>query len=256
MSLRTRIAGRLRRAWLARLPRARLCGMLARRRGAVFLCYHSLSPDLDAYRYRTGAAAFEAHVAALREVFDILPAAQAVAEIRAGRLRARGRPVAVLGFDDGYRDNWQLATPVLERHGVPASLYAARGLIRDGGDTFLSEAELRALAAHPLWTVGAHGLTHSVMSGLRPADQRHEMQACRDWLADLLGVAPAGFAYPLGDITPDAVAAARSIYDHAFSTDRRLGPDFDAWQIRRVCPGRDEDAPEALLRLLWQAPWE
>lgn len=256
MSITDRVAGRLRRAWLARLPQTRLQDMLARRRGAVFLCYHSLSPDLDAYPYRTSAAAFDRHMALLREVFDILPAAEAVAALRGGGLHDRPRPVAVVCFDDGYRDNWEVATPILERYGVPASLYAARSLIREGGDTFLSEADLQRLAAHPLWQVGAHGLTHSVMSGLLLSDQRREMQASRDWLADLLGRAPAGFAYPMGDISPSAVGVARSIYDHALSTDRRLANTFDPFQVRRACPRQQDDGHAAFLRLLWQAPWE
>ena len=256
MSIVDRVAGRLRRAWHARLPQARLQDMLARRRGAVFLCYHSLSAGLDAYPYRTTVAAFDHHMALLREIFEILPAAEAVAALRGGGLRDRPRPIAVVCFDDGYRDNWELATPILERHGVSASLYVARSLIRDGGDTFLSEAELQRLAAHPLWQVGAHGLTHSVMGGLLPTDQRREMQASRDWLADLLGTAPAGFAYPMGDISPSAVDVARSVYEYALSTDRRFANTFDPFQVRRACPRQQDDGPAAFLRLLWHAPWE
>lgn len=256
MSLSEKIAGRLRRAWLARLSQERLQDMLAQRRGAVFLCYHSLSPGLDAYPYRTTAAAFDGHMALLREIFDILPATEAVTALRNGGLRNRPRPVAVVCFDDGYRDNWDLATPILERHGVPASLYAARSLIREGGETFLAEADLRRLADHPLWQVGGHGLTHSVMSGLLPSDQRREMQDSRDWLADLLGVVPTGFAYPLGDISPVSVETARSIYDHALSTDRCLAPAFDPLQVRRICTRQQDDDPAAFLRLLWTGVWE
>lgn len=256
MSLAGRLAARARRAWLQRLPPEALQRELAGRRGALFLCYHSLSPELDDYPYRTAVAAFDRHLEMLAEGFDILPAAAVVAELRAGTASGRARPLAAICFDDGYRDNWHLATPVLERYGVPATLFAARDLLRQGGASFMTEAELCALAAHPLWQVGAHGISHSVLNALHPDDRRREMAGCRDWLADLLGAPPAGFAYPLGQTSPSIVATARDLYDHAFSTDRRIGPGFDAWQILRYCPTAIQDDPNELARELLLAPFE
>jgi len=43
-----------------------------------------------------------------------------------GKKSLAGRAV-VLTFDDGYRDNLTLALPILEKHQVPATLYAASG---------------------------------------------------------------------------------------------------------------------------------
>lgn len=256
MSLTRKVTRRVKDAWLAQLPLARLRDQLAQRRGTVFLCYHSLSPALASYPYRTTQTAFDTQLALLADIFDIQPANMAVQALRTGQPRNPSRPVAVICFDDGYRDNWHLATPVLERHGIPASLYVAHALIDNGGETFLSTSELMQLATHPLWEVGAHGMTHSVMTGLLPADQQKEMQQCKEWLTGLLGKIPAGFAYPMGQISPTAVDAARSVYDHAFSTDQRIGDTFDPWQIRRHCPSQTEDDPAAFLRMLLRGPWE
>ena len=164
--------------------------------------------------------------------------------------------MCVISFDDGYRDNWTLATPVLERHAVPATLFVPRDLIRGSGDTFMNEGELRELSRHSLWQVGAHGVTHSVLTGLLPADQRREMIDCNTWLTDLLGMPPAGFAYPLGQADEGTVGLAGEIYDHALRTDQRLGNRFDPWQIRRHCPTRAQDDPGALARALLSAPVE
>ncbi len=41
--------------------------------------------------------------------------------------RKPDRPLAVLTFDDGYRDNRDFALPVLERHGAPATFYVTTG---------------------------------------------------------------------------------------------------------------------------------
>ena len=47
----------------------------------------------------------------------------------ARRLRNGGAPFAALTFDDGYRDTRDIALPILERHGAPATVYFATGLI-------------------------------------------------------------------------------------------------------------------------------
>lgn len=256
MGLSGKLTGRLRRAWLDRLPLDAVKSRLARRRGVLTLCYHSLAPDLEDYPYRTDAAAFDAHVALLKQVSEILPAGEAVRALRERSARSRDRLVSVICFDDGYRDNWTEATPILEKHDVPATLFAARDLIRRGGDTHMDEAELAALARHPLWRVGAHAVTHNVLTGYRRRERIDEMQGCKDWLSDLLGRAPEGFAYPQGQISADIVELARARFDHAFATDRRVSRGFDAAQIRRFCPTRREDRLEAFARALLLAPVE
>src|SRR5678815_724159 len=38
-------------------------------------------------------------------------------------------PVAAVTFDDGYRDVYELALPVLEREGIPAAMFVVTGLV-------------------------------------------------------------------------------------------------------------------------------
>ena len=258
--LATRIAGRInrraRRAWLERLPLSAVARRLSARRGVAGLCYHSLSPELDDYRWRTRAEAFDGHLAFLKDIFEIVTAAEAVAALGAGDLAGRERPLAVICFDDGYRDNWTVATAILERHGVPATLFAARDLIVRPNATYMDPADLAELARHPLWQVDAHGVTHNVLPGFLPGDQLAEMRDCADWLAELTGSAPRGFAYPQGQLGPGAVAHARSLFDYAFATDVRTGPGFDPFQIRRYCPVQADDRVEVLARSLLEVPFE
>ncbi len=47
----------------------------------------------------------------------------------ARRLRRGGPPFAALTFDDGYRDTRDVALPILERHGAPATVFFAPGII-------------------------------------------------------------------------------------------------------------------------------
>jgi peptidoglycan/xylan/chitin deacetylase (PgdA/CDA1 family) len=50
-------------------------------------------------------------------------------EEAARRLTQGGAPFAALTFDDGYRDTRDVALPVLERHGAPATVFFAIGMI-------------------------------------------------------------------------------------------------------------------------------
>lgn len=256
MGITGKIAAKVRTARIARLDLATLERKLAARRGVLTLCYHALDEALGAYPYRTRRDAFDAHLGFLDRIFDVVPAGEAVAALRDDAVVTRDRPMAVICFDDGYRCNLTEATPVLERHGMPAMLFAARDLIRQPGQTYMGEAELRQLASHALWDCGAHGITHNVLPGFLDVDQAYEITESKRWLADLLGQDPCGFAYPQGQISPSVVRHAQQAFGFAMSTDQRLGAAFDPHQIRRFCPTQDHDDLHLFACALVQTPFE
>jgi peptidoglycan/xylan/chitin deacetylase (PgdA/CDA1 family) len=51
---------------------------------------------------------------------------QAVAALKAGQLPPG---TVTVTFDDGYRDNLKLALPILERYGIPATIFITTGLV-------------------------------------------------------------------------------------------------------------------------------
>lgn len=57
---------------------------------------------------------------------DVLPLNDAVRALSQGQLR---RNTVALTFDDGYRDNVEVALPVLRQHGFPATIFLTTGLI-------------------------------------------------------------------------------------------------------------------------------
>jgi peptidoglycan/xylan/chitin deacetylase (PgdA/CDA1 family) len=59
----------------------------------------------------------------------VLPLREAAARLRDGTLPVRS---ACVTFDDGYRDNVEVALPILRRHGVPATFFLATSFL-DGG---------------------------------------------------------------------------------------------------------------------------
>ena len=229
---------------------------LSARRGLVILCYHALSHSLDDYPFRTRADAFARQLDRLAATFELVGIERAVDLWDGGAFAQRNRPVAAVTFDDAYAEVAEFATPVLERHGIAAGLFAAHNQIRRGGATHLSEAGLRDLARDPHWRVGAHGLSHDSLYSLQQPDLEAEVAGSLAWLADLLGQPPFAFAYPQGKVSHRVVETARQHTQLAFSTDQRAGDVPDRLQLRRLCPKQKHDDPDAFARLLTAGPWE
>lgn len=64
--------------------------------------------------------------------FTVLPLREAVRRLRAGNLPRRA---CCITFDDGYADNLTVALPILEKRGLPATVFVATGYL-DGGRMF------------------------------------------------------------------------------------------------------------------------
>lgn len=59
--------------------------------------------------------------------------------------------------------------------------------------------QIRDLGHDPLCTIGAHSMTHRMLSRLGTQDALWELSECRRVIADQLGAAPKHFAYPYGE---------------------------------------------------------
>src|SRR5437867_770420 len=100
-----------------------------RRRSArgVALLYHRVGgPRFDPFLLDVSPARFDAQMAALHGGYAVLPLDEFEAKRSAGALPPRAVTVT---FDDGYADNLTTAAPLLERHGVPATLFVTTGLV-------------------------------------------------------------------------------------------------------------------------------
>lgn len=106
-----------------------------RRPHVLVLAYHRVTPDVEmaacAYpAMHVSVSSFRAQLAALKQLYRVIP----MAELR--RILTRDEPlpghIAVVTFDDGYRDNYQHALPVLAAEGVPATFFLSVGFVARG----------------------------------------------------------------------------------------------------------------------------
>jgi peptidoglycan/xylan/chitin deacetylase (PgdA/CDA1 family) len=112
--------------------------------GGVVLLYHRVAElDADPQRLAVTAAAFEAHLDILRRGAAPLPLAELVRRAHDGSLPARA---VAITFDDGYADNLAVAAPLLDRYGVPATVFIASGAVGDGREFWWDALERLLLA--------------------------------------------------------------------------------------------------------------
>jgi peptidoglycan/xylan/chitin deacetylase (PgdA/CDA1 family) len=100
------------------------------------------------------ASEFDGQMRALSRFFTPLPLSEGVERLRSGKLPAHA---ACVTFDDGYRDNVDVALPILRRHGVPATFFIATGYLNGGrmwNDTVVESIRASALPELDLKSFG------------------------------------------------------------------------------------------------------
>jgi peptidoglycan/xylan/chitin deacetylase (PgdA/CDA1 family) len=126
--------------------------------------------------------------------------------ILAGQLPLPERPIA-LTFDDGYRDFYTAAWPVLKRHGFKATNYVVSGYI--GWDAYLTWDMIKELDASGLVEIGAHTVVHGDLRSFSPERRWREIAESRAVLEQGIGKPVTAFCYPAGKYNADVVAQVR-----------------------------------------------
>jgi peptidoglycan/xylan/chitin deacetylase (PgdA/CDA1 family) len=289
-------------------------GALLSRRGTraslLVLIYHRVLPSPDPMLpSEPDAATFARHMDLLAENFTVLPLRDGVARLRQGSLPAR---TACITFDDGYANNFTVATPILRERSLPATVFVAPGYLDGGcmfndmifeacrtapeqvdlgplglGELALTDAAARIRAAQHIvdqWKylpreerrkraeqlaahvgaapntglmmtaqqvaqlpalgieIGAHTLTHPILTRLPVDEARDEIVGSRQRLEEITGQPILSFAYPNGrphrDYAREHVAIVREAgFELAVSTSWGAATArSDPFQIPRIAP--------------------
>jgi len=141
MRLRWRLAALCEKA-LLHSSAQRLCRLFGDdRHGGAILVYHSV-PDLETRpwvdpRNTTDPEVFERQMKFLAAHRRVVPLTALAAELDQGRSLEPGS--VVLTFDDGYRDNYTVAAPILASLGLPATFFLATGYVERGDPPWVDE---------------------------------------------------------------------------------------------------------------------
>ncbi|MFN2297849.1 MAG: polysaccharide deacetylase family protein [Anaerolineales bacterium] len=214
-------------------------------RSLVVLLYHGISED--ATDDLVGWQQFKDQMYALKqEGYQTVGSEEVEAFLRSGR--PLPEKSFLLTFDDGRKDSYYPADPVLQALDYRALMFVITSTISEENDFYLTEDEYREMIASGRWELGSHGhdIHHSAAISLTGAtghalsnklwlpesarlenDTEYEQRITLDLLeskrqlTERFGVDIRSFAYPYGDYgqnsVNNAVQAVPVIHKAAFA---------------------------------------
>jgi peptidoglycan/xylan/chitin deacetylase (PgdA/CDA1 family) len=168
------------------------------------LMYHSISEvsHTDTHPYFAAETSPKVFAEQMRFLHDndycTISPAEVVTLLSSGQTDKK--KFVVITFDDGYRDFYTEAFPILNQLGMSATVYLPTAYIKQRSSPFkgkecLTWAEVRELHKAGVG-FGSHTVTHPKLTGLCHAELERELRRSKEKIENELGCAVQSFAYP------------------------------------------------------------
>lgn len=231
---------------------------VARTARIPILMYHHIStppPDADKYRIdlSTAPELFAAQLdRLLAEGYTTISLYQLLAHLTQGA-PLPPKPI-VLTFDDGYRDNYEHAFPLLRARGMTATFFVVTDFIDEQRPDYLSWDMARALLAGGM-SIESHGRNHFTLEGQDDDYLVWQALGSLETLQYELGVRPRFVSYPAGDYDQRTIDIFHSAnYWGGVTTEQGVEQASERpFELQRIRM-RNTTTPDDLLRYL-QADW-
>jgi peptidoglycan/xylan/chitin deacetylase (PgdA/CDA1 family) len=195
---------RVKRALGHTLFTTRLHELLLRNTAAI-VAFHRVKNTTGTEALTVSLPLFERYCAFFKKHFDVVPLHEIVDRLERGK-KLNGE--LAITFDDGYRDNYENAAPVLLKLALPATFFVVTKWI--GSETvpwwdsmhgtrhpWMTWPQVRSL--HRLgFAIGVHTRTHADLGSIDVRAAERETVGARHDLEAQLGAPVELFAYPYG----------------------------------------------------------
>jgi peptidoglycan/xylan/chitin deacetylase (PgdA/CDA1 family) len=212
-------------------------GVLSRNYVAPILMYHSVNQEVPpGNRLVVSVKSFERQMRFLKEHhYNVVPL-KTIAALIKEKKKIPPRTVA-LTFDDGYKDNYTYAFPLLKKYNFCATMFVIINEIgRPQGDR-LSWEDLYAMRDSGLIYFGSHALGPEPLVNIKSEKEVHrQIFESKKILEGKLGLIIDAFSYPEGRFTPQIKKWVEEAgYKLAVATNPgKESPNDDGFALKRL----------------------
>jgi len=226
------------------------------RNTAVVVAFHRVCDTQTPEELTVGVRAFEEYCRFFKQHFRVISLRDLVQKLEWGE--KLNRELAIT-FDDGYRDNFENAAPVLEKYSLPATFFVVTQWM---GTDVVPWWDREKGVRHPWMTwdhvrslhqrgfdLGAHTRTHADLGAVSEQEAAEEILGARRELEKRLDAPVELFAYPYGTRGNLADANRLLVRGAGFRCccscfGGLVAPDTDPFHLQRVPIGSGELSPE------------
>jgi Predicted xylanase/chitin deacetylase len=213
----------------------RVCRNKTNKKGLTILTYHSISNEIEPDETVTPEE-FEKQLQYIKENYKVVSLEEAVEYIQTDIEKIAGS--IVITFDDGYRDNYRYAYPLLNKHNFPATIFLVSDFINDKEGKYLSQSQINEMKSNNI-SFGSHTVSHRILTGLRSEEIIREIRGSKDILESQLDQKINSFAYPVGtmvDFNDEIIKTVKaSKYAYACSNVYGInGNNTDIFALKRI----------------------
>lgn len=159
---------------------------------------------------------FDSQLKTLREDGYSFLTATDLDNIFAGKEKIPQKPVLVT-FDDGYRDFYTDAYPLLKKYNAKATQYVIYDFL--DRPNHLLTSQLLEIANDGLVEIGSHTMDHVWLRGSSSENVKYQLKESRKKLQELINKPVNSFAYPFGAFDDQSITSVKEAgYADAMST--------------------------------------
>jgi len=201
----------------------------------LILYYHSIDERRGVKFYlKTPPEVFVEQIKILKDNYNVVSLGKLIMQIK--RKKRLDKSI-VITFDDGFKDNYTTAYPILYKLDLPATFFITTGFVNKRG--YMDWKDLKELKESG-FEIGSHTVTHPRLSELPRYKIDEELRISKETLEMRLDEEIKLFAAPYGDsksVNDDVIELAKRYYECCCLTQGYFGIDpsnVDLYRLKRT----------------------
>jgi len=220
------------------------------KKGVLILMYHSITDNnLSTYPYAIKKEHFEEQIRFLSENFNMISLNQGFEMLKNNDNMLKNKPYCIITFDDGFKNNYTVAYPILCKYNAPFTIFLTTNYIDQNNESYLNWEDVLKMCQNPLANFGAHTLNHMNLNALEKKDIENEIIQSKEIIESKLSKKVDFFAYPGGSHNQTAVNIVKNNFIAGLKD--RIGNDhFNYFALDRISiDKKNENFKEFLVSL-------